>query len=43
MLLSKTKDEWDLSYSSATALLESYPRKLQILENIYSKPTYYVG
>ena len=43
MLLSKTKDEWDLSYSSATALLEIYHRKLQILKDIYSRISYYAG
>ena len=30
-----------MSYSSAAALLESYPRKLQILENVYRRPSYY--
>ena len=43
MLLSKIKDEWEMSYDSARQKLVGHPRKLELLREIYNRPSYYAG
>ena len=42
MLLSKSKEEWDIAYDSAFCLIDS-PRKRKLLKTIYNKASYYAG
>ena len=37
----RTKDVWDKAYSEAKSQLITFPRKLEILNNIYINPNYY--
>ena len=43
MLLSKTRMEWDTAFQYAAAKLQQYPRKLELLKEIYNNPRYYSG
>ena len=43
MLLSKISNEWEMAHVSAKLKLEGYPRKLEILREIYNRPSYYAG
>ena len=43
MLLCKTKEEWDIAYSQARMKIHNYPDKVELLDRIYSNPTYYSG
>ena len=43
MLKSVTIDEWNISFAMASKLLSNRPDKLQLLNDIYSKPEYYAG
>ena len=43
MLLSKIKDEWEMAYDSARIKLVDHPRKLELLRQIYNRPSYYAG
>ena len=41
--MSKTKEEWDISYLEAKEQLIQHPDKLSLLDNIYNDPKYYAG
>ena len=43
MLLSHTEEEWNSAYTDAYVILVDFPRKLEKLQEIYSKPAYYAG
>ena len=41
MLESSTLEKWDVAYSFAKEILRPYPKKIQLLNKIHSKPGYY--
>ena len=43
MLTSNSESEWTIAFKAATNLLRDYPSKLQKLNEIYDRPSYYAG
>ena len=41
MLESSTLEKWDMAYHFAKVILRPYPKKLELLDKIHSKPGYY--